>query len=227
MEKITSFTPERCRWCEEIRQKYQIRANIAKKLKLKKTTEFENLSWFAKCPFHKSTDYYTGDRYKEKIEFNKHQIIVKWWTNYHFYKLTFDFITKTVSWNTNHIPSSFIPPNAFDFNALLEELLLSLSLKELEELEKLIDEIEQTKAKQYEELLEYITHREFTELKEPKEITIDGKKYTAIAVTQLTCQDKPITKYIQGLFEYKGKKYYKEERYVYELVTEEKENDNE
>ena len=145
--KITSFHPHLCGWCREIRQKYLSRATIAKELGLECFEEFVELSENARCPFHRATVQFWEGAKKRRIRVIKKEsyraIEVSWWSNNYDYMLIFNLNAKEVVWETNYRPSQFDTfYKRFDFDAMLRELLLTLTKDELLQLE---DELPETK----------------------------------------------------------------------------------
>jgi len=207
--KITSFSPSRCEWCLEIRQKYSLRRKIASILNLEPIPL--DLELYACCPFHRTTVHFDSADKKSEIVVEDSIVIAHWWTNSYDYKLIFNLETKTCHWETDYV-NSYLPSRRFDFNSLFRELILWMSREQLEKVLEIAERISK------DEPIEYIMQKFRKNAKEEQgELEIDGEKYRYTKVLVLECEDKPITSVLQGFFEYNGEKYYKRERYVYKL----------
>jgi len=207
--KITSFIPDRCSWCLEIRQKYSIRQKIATILGLEPITQ--DIVEYACCPFHRTTVHFDPLDKKSEIIIEDNKVIAHWWTNSYDYKLIFDIETRTCHWETDYV-NSYLPSKRFDFDALFRELIMWMNKEQLEKTLEIAKRVTEKKP------IEYIMQKFSRKAKEEQgELEIDGEKYRYTKVLVLECEDKPITSVIQGFFEYNGEKYYKRERYVYKL----------
>jgi len=217
MKKITSFLDENCRWCQEIREKYSLRQQIANMLQIEAFSD--DLVCYATCPFHKATVYFSALDRNAEIIIEENRVVAHWWTYYYDYKLKFDLAERKCHWETNHEPSKYVPTARFDFNSLFRELLMQMNEEQLEKTLQQALKVHSEDAKK--KAIEYIVSKFDNENYDVKDvedtIEIDGKNYRVDKILTLECSDKEITQAVQGYFEHDNKKYFKKREKVYLL----------